>query len=101
MKQRHERATGALVCRIRHPLTLVWDRLPADRSGIVWDYRDDQKGRLPVEYLPPYAPELNPVEYICAHPKQQELPNVGPKDFWQLSEAAVPVLPFTNTGEIG
>jgi transposase len=41
-----------------------------------------------VEYLPPYAPELNPVEYIWAYWKQHELPNVCPKDFWHLSEAA-------------
>ena len=33
------------------------------------------------EYLPPYAPELNPVEYIWAYWKQHELPNVCPKDY--------------------
>ena len=39
-------------------------------------------------YFPPYAPELNPVEYIWGYWKQHELPNVCPKDYWQLSEAA-------------
>ena len=33
-----------------------------------------------MEYLPPYAPELNPVEYIWSYWKQHELPNVCPKD---------------------
>src|SRR5207237_10775282 len=41
-----------------------------------------------VEYLPAYAPELNPVEYIWGYWKQHELPNVCPTDYWQLSEAA-------------
>ena len=29
----------------------------------------------------PYAPELNPVEYLWAHWKQHEMPNFCPKDF--------------------
>jgi transposase len=29
-----------------------------------------------MEYLPPYALELNPVEYIWAHCKHHELPNL-------------------------
>ncbi len=78
----------ALVRHIRRPLTLVWDRLPAHRSRMVRSYIDSLEGQILVEYLPPYAPELNPVEYIWAHWKQHELPNVCPKDFWQLSEAA-------------
>ena len=41
-----------------------------------------------VEYLPAYAPELNPLEYIWSYWKQHELPNVCPKDYWQLGEAA-------------
>ena len=41
-----------------------------------------------MEYLPPYAPELNPVEYIWAHCKHPELPNVCPKNLWDLSEGA-------------
>jgi hypothetical protein len=38
--------------------------------------------------FPDHTPELNPVEYIWAYWKQHELPNVCPKDFWHLSEAA-------------
>ena len=38
--------------------------------------------------MPPYAPELNPVEYIWAYWKQHELPNVCPKDYRELSERA-------------
>lgn len=79
---------AALVRHMRQPLMLVWDRLPAHRSGMVRDYIDGLKGWIHMAYLPPYAPELNPVEYIWAHWKQHELPNLCPKDFWQLSAAA-------------
>ena len=38
--------------------------------------------------MPPYAPELNPVEYLWAHWKQHEMPNFCPKDFAELSAFA-------------
>jgi transposase len=78
----------ALVRHISQPLMLVWDRLSAHRSGLVRDYLSSLEGQIEVAYPPPYAPELNPVEYIWAHWKQHELPNVCPRDFWQLSQAA-------------
>jgi transposase len=37
-----------------------------------------------VEYLPGYAPELNPIEYIWGYWKQRALRNVCPKDYWGL-----------------
>lgn len=69
-------------------LLIVWDRLSAHRSRFVHEYLDTLDGRVEVEYLPPYAPELNPVEYIWAYLKQHELPNVCPKDLWNLGEGA-------------
>lgn len=69
-------------------LLVVWDRLPAHRSRLVGEFLDSLGGLIAVEYLPPYAPELNPVEYLWGHWKQHELPNVCPKDLWQLSEGA-------------
>jgi len=41
-----------------------------------------------LELLPPYAPELNPVEYLWAHWKHHELANFCPKDFAELSAHA-------------
>ncbi len=67
----------ALVRHIDGPLLIVWDRLPAHRSGA------SSRDHIATEYLPPYAPELNPVEYIWAYWKQHELPNVCPKDYWE------------------
>ncbi len=78
----------ALVGSLRGPLLLVWDRLPAHRSRMVQNYMASLQQRIVQAYLPAYAPELNPVEYIWSYWKQHELPNVCPKDYWQLSEGA-------------
>jgi len=78
----------ALVRHLRGPLLLVWDRLPGHRSRLVQDYIAGLQGWIHQEYLPAYAPELNPVEFIWAHWKQHELPNVCPQDYYQLSAAA-------------
>jgi transposase len=78
----------ALQRHIDQPLTIVWDGLPAHRSRLVRDYLESLGGWIHIEYLPPYAPELNPVEYIWAYWKQHELPNVCPKDFWNLNHQA-------------
>ena len=54
---------------------LLWDRLPAHRSAEVQDYIARQHNWLTVEYLPSYAPELNPVEYLWAHISGTDLAN--------------------------
>ena len=69
-------------------LLIIWDRLQAHRSRLVRDYVDTQGGDIQLEFLPPYAPELNPVEYLWAHWKQHEMPNFCPKDFAELSAFA-------------
>ena len=69
----------ALVRHIQHPMLIVWDRLPAHRSRLVREFIELSEGHIETEYRPPYAPELNPVEYIWAYWKQHELPNVCPK----------------------
>ena len=69
-------------------LLIVWDGLPAHRSKLVKEFVTQQKGRIWLERLPAYAPELNPVEYIWGHWKKHELPNFCPKDYFQLSTQA-------------
>ena len=46
---------------------LLWDRLPAHRGGQVQAWIAKEAEWLTMEYLPPYAPELNPVEYFWSH----------------------------------
>ena len=69
-------------------LLIVWDRLPAHRSRMVRDYVESQNDAIELEFLPAYAPELNPVEYLWAHWKHHELANFCPKDFAELSAVA-------------
>jgi len=73
---------------LKRPLLIVWDRLPAHRSRLVGEFLDALEGQIVVEYLPPYAPELNPVEYLWGYWKHHQLPNVCPRDLWDLNERA-------------
>jgi len=59
---------------------VVWDRLPAHRSKLVQDYIASQGHWLRVEFLPPYAPELNPVEQMWASLCAQEFANYAADD---------------------
>jgi transposase len=69
---------------LRGKVILVWDRLPAHRSRKVleflWKYN-----RVRMEYLPAYAPELNPMEYVWCNLKTKELPNVCVEKLAELS----------------
>ena len=61
-------------------LLVIWDRLPQHRARLVREFVDAQGGRLLTEYLPSYAPELNPVEYLWGYWKHHALPNFCPDD---------------------
>lgn len=52
---------------------LLWDRLPAHRGSRVQEWIATQANWLSAEYLPPYAPELNPVEYFWSHLSRTDL----------------------------
>jgi transposase len=77
-----------LMRHLRRPLLVIWDGLPAHRSALVRDFVAAQGDRLTLEWLPGYAPELNPVEHIWSYLKQNELPNLCPRELWELSAAA-------------
>ena len=68
-----------LLRHIPGKLLLVWDRLPAHRSRVVQEFVASQKGRIRIEYLPAYAPELNPTEYIWATPNTTNFPTPAPR----------------------
>ena len=82
----------ALVRHLPAPLLLLWDKLSAHRSRLVQDYIASLNGWIEQAYLPSYAPELNPVEFIWGYWKQHALPNVCPQDYYQLSQAALRTL---------
>ena len=73
-------------------MLVIWDGVPTHRSRLVKTFVAQQNGRIELERLPAYAPELNPVEYLWGYWKQHELPNFCPKTFAELSYHAVRAL---------
>lgn len=90
--KRHFRQTirGPQVVRmLRHlraclkcPLVVIWDRSATHRSRVVKDYLA-LAPQISLEWLPPYAPELNPEEYCHGNVKQQ-LRNTTPDSIDQM-----------------
>ena len=70
---------------VKGKLLIVWDGVATHRSRLVREYLKSLQGKIWVERLPAYAPELNPVEYLWGYWKQHELPNLCARDLWQLS----------------
>lgn len=56
-------------------LILIIDNLRVHKAKAVREYMRKEKRWLAVEYLPPYAPELNPVEYVWSSRKRTEFGN--------------------------
>ena len=79
---------GHLLRHVPGKLLVLWDRLSQHKARLTQAFIDAQRGRIVSEYLPTYAPELNPVEYIWGYWKKHELPNFCPRDFGQLSYQA-------------
>lgn len=57
--------------------------MSAHRSRKVREFAIDYEINL--EYLPPYAPELNPVELVWSQLKYHELGNYCPENIGQLA----------------
>jgi len=65
---------------IKGPIIIVWDRLQAHRSKKVASLIANQQGKILIEYFPPYAPELNPIEYAWSYLKTKSLKNYAPEN---------------------
>src|SRR3989304_2180694 len=62
------------LCRaLRAALFLIWDRLGAHIGEPVATWLMRNRHRVRAHLLPPYAPELNPVELIWGHTKSNPL----------------------------
>jgi hypothetical protein len=72
--------------QVRRPVLLVCDRLPVHRAA-VRRLRHDGSSWLDVEWLPPYAPELDPVENVWNQSKYGDLANFVPDDIHQLHDS--------------
>lgn len=99
--QIHEGAIrGAEVARflkhlLRHlpgKLLVIWDGAAIHRSAPVKEVLRQSRGRLWVERLPAYAPELNPTEYMWGYLKEREIANLCVRHGWELSLQATGAL---------
>jgi transposase len=73
-------------------LLILWDGAKIHRCALVRDYVASTQGRIEMERLPAYAPELNPVEYMWGHLKTHEIANLIATYAWQLSREATAAL---------
>lgn len=77
--------------KIRKNLLLIWDNAPSHKSTIIKDYlgqQDEDNPKIWMENLPPYSPELNPIEQVWAYLKMK-LANRFFKNTSSLHEAVV------------
>ena len=68
---------------IQKPLIVIWDQIPIHMSYPVKRYEMLHKDVLFVPF-PPYAPELNPVDYVWSYVKWSRLANYCPKNLVEL-----------------
>jgi len=66
------------------PIALIWDRLGAHIGAPVAAWLVRNRHHVRAHLLPPYAPELNPVELIWAHTKSNPLANCAPGELEEL-----------------
>jgi transposase len=74
-----------LLRHLRGNVIVVWDRGSHHRAKVVRDFVAKHP-RLCIEYLPPYAPDLNPVEYLWSQLKWAKLANVCYQDALELDD---------------
>ena len=69
---------------LKQPLSVIWDGSKPHRSRLVRDYLDSLDGHIKISFLPPYAPDLNPVQYLWAWVKRHAPANYCPNDLSEL-----------------
>lgn len=72
-----------LLRHVRGPIVMVWDRSLIHRGKMVKMLLSRRK-RVEEEWLPAYAPELNPAEYVWAQSKRK-LANGAPDGVEELN----------------
>ena len=61
------------------PITLLWDEIPIHRARAVRSFLHQHRTMVAEEF-PPYAPELNPVDYVWGYVKYSRLANYAPRN---------------------
>ncbi len=69
--------------KLHGPMTVLWDTIRIHLGKPVSDYLVRHR-RIVVEAFPPYAPELNPVDYVWSYVKYGRLANYCPRSLSEL-----------------
>lgn len=72
---------------VRGPIRLLWDRFQAHRARVVQSYIAGKKNWR-AAHLPPYAPELNPLENVWNYLKMNSMANEALYDLETLTKTA-------------
>jgi transposase len=80
---------------------LIWDRLNAHKSKQMGRYLASQRRWLRVEWLPPYAPDLNPIETLWGNVKGRELANLDVEETLDVVEGLRVGLRRVQRGNLG
>jgi transposase len=78
----------ALRAHLKRPLLIIWDGLKARRSKLVREYLNSTEGEVRMAILPPYSPDLNPVEFLWTWLMRHALANFCPADLDELNVTA-------------
>jgi putative transposase len=81
------RFLGQLLVQVDAPIVLIWDRLNAHRAYRMQEFLAEHP-QIVTEFFPPYAPELNPVEYVWGYLKLNPLANLAFFDLEELTTTA-------------
>ncbi len=82
--------------RLRRPIILVMDRWQVHRAGALRLLQRFPK-RVEIEWLPAYAPDLNPVEQIWNRTKYTDLANYIPNDILSLGREVARSIRYTRS----
>ena len=78
---------GHLGRQLGGPALVIWDGSPIHRRKLVGEFVETVGvDHLRVEFLPAYAPDLNPVEWLWRHLKEVEMANLTCLDLEELHE---------------
>jgi transposase len=77
---------------LRRKIIMVWDRYSVHRSAAKY-FQARHPDWFAFEWLPAYAPELNPTEQIWNHAKYSDLANFIPDDVHHLQHELTDSLP--------
>lgn len=78
----------ALKAHLKRPLLVIWDGARTHHSHFVRKYLDSLNGHIQIAFLPAYAPDLNPVEYLWAWLKRHAMANYCPHNLSELQVTA-------------